>query len=67
MSFTIYTGEIFCFLGGNGSGKTTALNVAAGLLKPYEGTVRVFGKKLKEYKDFYTKKLKTINDALKQY
>jgi hypothetical protein len=23
--------------------------------------------KLKEYKDFYNKKLKTINDALKQY
>ena len=51
LSFTVNTGEIFCMLGGNGSGKTTALNAAAGLLKPYEGTIKVFGKKLKEYKN----------------
>lgn len=47
----IFTGEIFCILGGNGSGKTTALSAAAGLLRPYSGHIRVFGKKLKEYKN----------------
>ena len=51
LSFIVNTGKIYCMLGGNGSGKTTALNAAAGLLKPYEGTIKVFGKKLKEYKN----------------
>lgn len=51
LSATVYTGEIFFILGGNGSGKSTALCTAAGLLRPYSGTIRVFGKKLKEYKN----------------
>ncbi len=51
LSFSIYTGELVCILGGNGSGKTTSLCTAAGLLRAYSGTVRVFGRKLKEYRN----------------
>lgn len=51
LNLTVYENEIFCILGGNGSGKTTSLGTAAGFLKPYSGTIRVFGKKLKEYKN----------------
>jgi len=47
----VYEGEIYCLLGGNGSGKSTTLSAASGLLKPYAGSVKVFGKKLKEYKN----------------
>lgn len=51
MSLTVYENESFCILGGNGSGKTTALKAAAGLIKPYSGSVRVFGKKTEKYKN----------------
>ena len=49
-TLTVYEHEIFCILGGNGSGKTTAVSNAAALLKPYSGKIRVFGKELKDYK-----------------
>jgi len=51
LTFSVNSGEIFCILGGNGSGKTTALSAAAGILKPYAGNILAFGKKLKEYKN----------------
>lgn len=49
LSLTVRTGEIFCLLGGNGSGKSTALACLARLLRPYAGSISVFGKKLKSY------------------
>ena len=51
LSFKVYNGEIFCILGGNGSGKTTALSAAAGLLRAYSGKINILGKKLKDYKN----------------
>jgi ATPase components of various ABC-type transport systems, contain duplicated ATPase len=51
LNFTVHTGELFCLLGGNGSGKSTALAAAAGLIKPYSGELRIFGKKLRDYKN----------------
>lgn len=49
LNFTVYENEIFCLLGGNGSGKTTALSCASGVRRIYSGQIRVFDKKLKEY------------------
>ena len=37
--FAAGKGERICILGGNGTGKTTALKLLAGLYKPYRGTV----------------------------
>ncbi|MBR1898599.1 MAG: ATP-binding cassette domain-containing protein [Oscillospiraceae bacterium] len=51
MELHVRCGEIFCILGGNGSGKSTTLRAAAGLLRPYQGTIRIFGKKLREYRN----------------
>lgn len=45
----VYDGEILTILGGNGTGKSTALKVLAGLEKPYRGHVFIKGKKLKKY------------------
>ena len=50
LRFDVRAGEIFCLLGANGSGKSTALKLAAGLGKPYSGGIRVFGRKLRDYK-----------------
>ncbi len=51
LNMTVYESEIFCILGGNGSGKSTTLSVLAGLEKPYSGKTEIFGKKLNDYKN----------------
>lgn len=43
LSLTVQKGEFFALLGGNGTGKTTALSVIAGLQSPYRGEARVRG------------------------
>lgn len=43
VSFTIRRGEIFGFLGPNGSGKTTTIRMMLGLLRPTSGTTHVLG------------------------
>ncbi|MGM1021333.1 MAG: ABC transporter ATP-binding protein [Bacillota bacterium] len=44
VSFKINKGELFGVLGLNGAGKSTLLKVVAGVLKPTEGSVNVYGK-----------------------
>lgn len=51
LSFSVWEHEIFCILGGNGSGKSTALAVASGLEKAYAGKIQIFGQKIKDYKN----------------
>ncbi len=46
VSFTIERGEIFGFVGSNGSGKTTTMKMLTGLLAPSEGEALLFGKPL---------------------
>ncbi len=43
ISFEVMEGEIFGFLGANGAGKTTAIRMLCGLLRPTEGRGEVAG------------------------
>ena len=43
LSFKVYKGEIFGFLGANGAGKTTAMRILCGLSAPTSGEITVGG------------------------
>jgi len=43
LTFNVYKGEIFGFLGANGAGKTTAMRILCGLSKPTSGDISIAG------------------------
>jgi ABC-2 type transport system ATP-binding protein len=43
VSFSVEAGEVLAFLGPNGAGKTTTIKMAAGLIRPDQGTVTIHG------------------------
>jgi drug efflux transport system ATP-binding protein len=43
ITFDVYAGEIFGFLGANGAGKTTAMKMLCGLSKPSSGSATIAG------------------------
>ena len=47
LNFTVEDGEIFGFLGHNGSGKSTTQKILTGILKGHGGIVSLFGKDIK--------------------
>jgi ABC-2 type transport system ATP-binding protein len=75
LDFEVYRGEIFGFLGPNGSGKTTTIRMLLGLLPPTEGRIEVLGymsQRFSLYNDltvmqnlrFYGKAYGLANDVL---
>lgn len=43
LNLRIRSGEIYAFIGANGSGKTTAINIITGTLLPTSGSIKVMG------------------------
>ena len=46
LSFEVFPGEVFAFLGSNGSGKTSTIRSLLGIYQPTSGTLHVNGKTL---------------------
>lgn len=52
LNLSFYHGDRMGMMGPNGSGKTTLFNIIMGLLKSTSGSIEVFGRPLREEKDF---------------
>ena len=46
INLDVYPGEIFGFLGPNGSGKTTTIKLMLGLLRMEQGEIRICGRNI---------------------
>ena len=57
VNFEVGKGEIFGFLGPSGAGKSTLQKILIGLLKNYKGSVKVFGKEVREQKNDYYERI----------
>lgn len=53
LNLCVKKGELFCIVGGNGTGKTTALSLISGLNTPYRGGVFIKGKRISEIRNLY--------------
>ena len=53
ISFEIFHSEYIAIIGPNGGGKTTLIRMLLGLEKPSSGIVKIFGKNLKDFKQWH--------------
>lgn len=52
ISFVVQKGEYSALIGPNGGGKTTLIRLLLGLEKPSAGSIKLFGKKQSQFKDW---------------
>jgi ABC-type multidrug transport system ATPase subunit len=57
VSFSVNSGEIFGYIGPNGSGKTTTIKILVGLLTDFEGDVSFRGRSIRNNKQLINKEL----------
>ena len=49
LSLTVYNGEFFALVGGNGTGKSTTLSLISRVRAPYRGKILLHGKDIRRY------------------
>ncbi len=54
LNISINKGELFCVLGGNGTGKTTMLSLISGLGSAYRGDILIKGQSISKIKNLYS-------------
>ncbi len=52
-NLSVHKSELVCLVGGNGTGKTTALSLISGLNTPYRGEVLIKGQSISKIKSLY--------------
>lgn len=60
LSFHVEKGELFAFLGVNGAGKSTSINIMCGQLKKDNGTIKICGNDLDSELDLIKKNLGVV-------
>ncbi|SYX86864.1 ABC transporter ATP-binding protein [Paenibacillus alvei] len=67
MSLSIREGEIFGFLGSNGAGKSTTINMVSSLLRPTSGEIRILEKDIMKHSRFAKMNLGVVPQDLAIY
>ncbi|WP_410767982.1 ATP-binding cassette domain-containing protein [Fontibacillus sp. BL9] len=67
MSLTVGEGEIFGFLGSNGAGKSTTINLVASLLRPSGGEINILDKNIAKHSRFAKMNLGIVPQELAIY
>ncbi len=67
VSFTLGRGEVLGYLGPNGSGKTTTVEILVGLLEPTRGEVRFQGRNVKHDLEDYKSRLGYVPEVPNLY
>ncbi len=67
ISLTVREGEIFGFLGANGAGKSTTINMVSSLLRPSDGEIRILDKDIMKQSRFAKMNLGVVPQDLAIY
>lgn len=60
LDLNVYRGDVFGFLGPNGAGKSTTIRMLLSLIKPTSGSIKIFGKTIKENREEILRKVGAI-------